>query len=240
MKLHWILHKGVCGRPTNACYYPPLSKDDLTMLRRAKDFPFIDAGYQKSPSFPAHLETIKLWEGDFEALLYQLSQPPDICHIPEPRRSFLLAYARNHLSRSLSADFCITTSRPGTFSFRSASVWRHLSLHVVGIIDDIYYRDSTARSSDWMMQGMNIFELANTYLRQVALLSALWTWSSPYPVPSALTNDLLDYALERKRKSIDEVDMPEEWKVWLWQQHESNVEMNAKVKTWMFAPENLP
>ncbi|GAA5894918.1 hypothetical protein JCM6882_008244 [Rhodosporidiobolus microsporus] len=227
MKLHWILHKALCGRPTDTCYYPPLSKDEQTMLRRAQHFPFYDGPQDaKSPSLIAH------------SFVTTLSQPYSLCPIPEPRRSYLLAYARNHLSESISLDFSISTSKTGTFAFRSASVWRHLSLHIVGVFDDMFLLMGAQNRprEDWDLDALNIFEVWNEYLREVALVSALWTWSSPYPAPPALTDEKLDVALARKGAAIERVDTPEMMKERLRDMHEANREMNEKAKRWLLTP----
>ncbi|GAA5821907.1 hypothetical protein JCM11251_004773 [Rhodosporidiobolus azoricus] len=122
MKLHWTIHKSLCGRPIDACYYPALNKEDRALLRRAKDLPFFDGGSTKHLSLMWYLAHVGLWRGDFEVRFASFS-----LFI----RSYILVYVQDHVSEAIVNDRSIPTSRLDSLTFRFSAVWPHLSIDFI-------------------------------------------------------------------------------------------------------------
>ncbi|GAA5894902.1 hypothetical protein JCM6882_008237 [Rhodosporidiobolus microsporus] len=122
VKLHWILHKGICGQPTDTFYMPPLSKDEQIMLHSTRNAPGRNGGWAPdNVSLVAKLKQMNLWDRGFDDLLTTLTLPKDVCPVSEPQRSYLICYTRNHLAaHHRLEDDSVTTSQPGSFSFTPA------------------------------------------------------------------------------------------------------------------------
>ncbi|GAA5986424.1 hypothetical protein JCM11641_000994 [Rhodosporidiobolus odoratus] len=224
MKLGWIYHKAQCGRPLDRFFVPPLSDDDKHMIRMTKETPFRTSDHVKDASLTAHLKKIGLWDGELEPLLDSLALPADNHPIQEPRRSILLSYVRHHLSLHIADRRPISHRHAqGSFAFRRDSVWRHMGLHVVHLLDDPGHRGYPSWDDD-------IFTTQNDYLRKTTALFALFVWVEPPPGPSALTLEVIDKALGRKADAISAAPGDLETKRLLRKLHEGSTRTAGQVK----------
>ncbi|GAA5937371.1 hypothetical protein JCM10213_007214 [Rhodosporidiobolus nylandii] len=195
-------HAKLCGKPIDCYYITPLSEDEQGMIRQTVATPFSTADHVKSPSLRIHLKKVKLWDGDLDQLLSTLALPSDSHPLAEPRRSFLLCYVRNHLSRHVAERRPMQhLSPPGSSAFRQDSIARHMGMHIVHLLE----RCTTV--ADLADPANNVFRPLNEYLQRTTALFSLFIYIDPPPAPPALTYDLLDKALTRKAEAVEQAQV---------------------------------